>query len=188
MTRNLPETIVDRVLELHAALSDAGLPYAFGGAIALGYATEEPRMTRDVDVNVFVNAAEARSVLAALPRDLAYDDDFPALLERDGQGRIQSGMFPVDLFLTNMALHSEARDRVRTVPFAETSIPVLSALDIVIFKAMFDRTKDWADIEAVFAAEAVALHEVRDELTKLVGPADHRLSRLAAAAEAGRAT
>ena len=54
-----------RLLAIHEALTGGGIPHAFGGAIALAYCTEEPRGTRDLDVNVFVEPAAAESVLAA---------------------------------------------------------------------------------------------------------------------------
>lgn len=188
MTQNLAGSLVDRVVAVQRALDAAALPHAFGGAIALGYATPEPRMTRDIDINVFVGASEARRVLQALPPELAWDEQLALQLERDGQVRVPGGLFPVDLFLTNMPFHVEAGRRVRSVPFRDVMIPVLSALDIVVFKAMFDRNKDWVDIEEVFAAEAVKLSEARAELERLVGPDDHRVTRLAAAAAAARAT
>ncbi len=186
MTDQLPDALAGRVIALHQALDTAGLPHAFGGAIALGYATPEPRMTRDIDVNVFVDASEGRRVLEALPPDLTWDDTLASRLESDGQVRVPGGMFPVDIFLTNMAFHVEASRRVRLVPFRSTTIPVLSALDIVVFKAMFDRRKDWADIEEVLAAEGVAPTEVRRELERLVGPDDHRLVQLREVADDAR--
>jgi hypothetical protein len=52
--------LAERLLEVHAALSEAKLAHAFGGAIALAYCTEEPRGTRDLDVNVFVSPQRSR--------------------------------------------------------------------------------------------------------------------------------
>ncbi len=49
---NLPEKIV----EISRSLSETGVPHAIGGALALAFATEEPRGTRDIDVNVFISA------------------------------------------------------------------------------------------------------------------------------------
>lgn len=45
-----------------------------GGALALAYATHEPRGTRDIDVNVFVASTEAQAVFAALPAGVAFTD------------------------------------------------------------------------------------------------------------------
>lgn len=60
-----------RLLELHDALNAAGLPHAFGGAIALAYCTREPRESHDLDVNVFVAPSQANDVLAVLPGGVA---------------------------------------------------------------------------------------------------------------------
>ena len=32
------------------------------------------------------------------------------------------------------------------MPFADTTIPVSGATELAVFKAFFNRTKDWADI------------------------------------------
>ena len=46
-------SLVDVVLELVAKLEQSDVPYALGGAIAYG-AWGEPRATRDVDLNLWV--------------------------------------------------------------------------------------------------------------------------------------
>jgi len=56
-----------RLLAIHDALESGAIPHAFGGAIALAYCTEEPRGTRDLDVNVFVPPSDAAQVLGLLP-------------------------------------------------------------------------------------------------------------------------
>ncbi len=56
-------TLVEKVLALSEALTAADVPHAFGGAIALAYCTEDPRGTRDVDVNASASRGSAsRSV------------------------------------------------------------------------------------------------------------------------------
>ena len=57
-----------RLLAIHAAFATAGIPHAFGGAIALAYCTGEPRGTIDLDVNVFVASHDPDTALDALPR------------------------------------------------------------------------------------------------------------------------
>ena len=188
MTDPLPPTVMSHVHELHDAFERAGLAYAFGGAIALGYATREPRMTIDVDVNVFVPQADAARVVAALPASLRGDAELTQRLLRDGQARVRSGMYPIDIFLNNLPVHDEAAKRIRFVRFDELTIPVLSALDIVAFKAMFNRSKDWADIVAVLEARAVSLADVERELHELGGDDAERLARLKAAANEARAS
>ena len=48
--------LVERIVAVAASLEAAEIPWALGGALALAYATNEPRGTRDIDVNVFVGA------------------------------------------------------------------------------------------------------------------------------------
>jgi hypothetical protein len=152
-------TLADRLLAIHTALSHAGFPHAFGGAIALAYCTEEPRGTRDLDVNVFAEPSRAAQVLAALPSRVAIRAADVRAAERDGQVRVWWEDTPVDIFLDVHRFHRRVASEVRTVPFAGHEIPVLGCTALVVFKALFDRTRDWADIEAVAAAGTADLTE-----------------------------
>ena len=58
-------SLSDKVEAIHRALSQAKIPHAFGGALALAYYTE-PRATIDIDINVFVTPSEGGAVQAAL--------------------------------------------------------------------------------------------------------------------------
>ena len=80
--------LVEKLFEIHDALTDVGLPHAFGGAIALAYCVEEPRGTRDLDVNIFVDAAEAKSALASLPKGVRVRRKDVVKVQRDGQARL----------------------------------------------------------------------------------------------------
>ncbi|MEJ7891037.1 MAG: hypothetical protein WKF94_00155 [Solirubrobacteraceae bacterium] len=178
-------TLGERLLALHATLERAGLPHAFGGAIALAYATEEPRGTRDLDVNVFVPAAEAARVIAALPPGVTCASKDEQALVTAGQARLWWDDTPIDVFLNYAPIHDKAARHRRLVPFEGQDIPVLGPIELAVFKAMFDRTKDWADIEAMLAADALDVEAVTRELISMVGADDPRLARLAAAAAAG---
>ena len=63
------------------------------------------------------------------------------------------------------------------MPFAGRSINVLSAEDLAVFKALFDRTKDWADIEAMIQSKSIDLYVAADRLGGLLGD-DPRVERL----------
>lgn len=171
-------TLAEKLLELHRRLSRAGIAHAFGGAIALAYWTLEPRGTRDIDVNLFVPAADCASALAALPPEIPHDPETVAAIQRDGQIRLWWGDTPVDLFFDYEPLHEQAARNHRTAPFEGERIPVLGPVELAIFKAMFDRTRDWADIEAMVAAGNLDVDAVRDGLTSLVGAGDERIGRL----------
>ncbi len=172
-------TLAERLLALHSALEQAGLPHAFGGAIALAYWTEEPRGTRDLDVNVFVPQREADRVLDGLPAGIHADSEARARLMSTGQARLWWDDTPVDVFLDYHPVHAAAAGHLAWVPFEGRDIPVLGPVELAIFKAMFDRTKDWADIEAMVAAGTLDRDAVRDGLVSLVGAEDPRLKRLA---------
>lgn len=52
-----------------------------------------------------------------------------------------------------------------------------SRQDLAVFKALFDRTKDWADIEAMIETNAVDLQFVGERLSGLLGD-DPRVARV----------
>ena len=55
------------------------------------------------------------------------------------------------------------------MPFAGTQIPVLGPVELAVFKAMFDRTRDWADIEAMVAAGTLDVDAVGAVLRSRLG-------------------
>lgn len=171
--------LADKVVAVHDALSD--VPHAFGGALALAYYAE-PRATIDIDLNVFVATTETARVvqpLAAL--GVTVEDDLERLVERDGQVRIWWEQTPLDVFFAYDPFHEAARQRVRQVPFARSSIPILAAEHLVVCKAVFDRPKDWVDIGALLAdGTRPDVGECLRWLGRIVGDTDPRYDRLAA--------
>lgn len=170
-------TLVDKVLALADAFTTAGIPYAFGGALALAYCTEEPRGTRDIDINAFVPAAEAGPVLDALPQGVRVPTGTAARVAEKGQVRLWWDDTPVDLFLDYAPLHAQAARGVRQVPFAGQQIRVLGAVELVLFKALYDRPRDWVDLAAVVDADAVDAGDVRRQLVAMLGPDDPRIAK-----------
>ena len=171
-------TLPERLVELHRALTRHNLPHAFGGAIALAYWTLDPRGTSDIDVNVFVPVADCARALDALPEGIEQPKGTEERIHRDGQIRLWWDETPVDLFFDYAPVHADAARERQTVPFAGTEIPVLGPIELAVFKAMFDRTRDWADIEAMIAKGTLDLEAVREALRAMLGPEDRRLMRL----------
>jgi hypothetical protein len=167
----------DQLLAVHDGLEAAGIPHAIGGAIALGYCTLEPRGTRDVDVNVFVGPERARDVFAALPAGVQLSAVQLEQAERDGQVRLRWGITPIDLFLSVLPFHDHVAAHLREVPFEGRTIPILDCTALAVFKAMFDRPRDWVDIEAMVQARAVDLDEARRWVVQMVGE-DARVEKL----------
>ena len=173
-------TLAEKLVELHRALTSARLPHAFGGAIALAYLTRDPRGTNDIDVNIFVPAAQASRALDALPAGVERTPNAADLIAREGQIRLWWAGTPVDLFFNYAPVHDEAALNRRTVPFEGAKIPVLGPVELAVFKIMFDRTRDWADLEAMADRGTLDFGAVRTALRGLLEDDDQRLARLAA--------
>jgi hypothetical protein len=169
--------LVDKVVALSDALTNAQIPHAFGGALALAYCTEDPRGTRDIDINAFVPATRAEPVLAALPDGVRIPAGTAKRIAADGQIRLWWEDTPVDLFFDYAPLHTEAARNSREVPFAGRQIRILGPIELVLFKALFDRPKDWVDIGTVVTAGAVNRGAVRRRLVALLGAEDPRVAK-----------
>jgi hypothetical protein len=171
-------SLPEKVVAIHRALAAAKIPHAIGGALALAYYAE-PRATVDVDVNVFVLTdrwQEIHDALGPLGIDVEVDEE---TLERDGQVRLWWDRNPVDLFFSYDPFHSEMEGGTRRVPFAGISIPILAPEHLTVCKAMFDRPKDWLDIEAILiATEPLDIGSIEDWLRRMVGSDDGRLGKL----------
>ena len=171
-------TLPERLVALHRALARRRIPHAFGGAIALAYWTLDPRATSDIDLNVFVPAADCERGLRALPDGVARPDGTVHAIARDGQVRLWWDETPIDLFFDTVPIHADAARHRRTVPFGGTRIPVLGPIELAAFKVMFDRTRDWADLEAMISAGTLDLDALRATLRAMLPGDDPRYPRL----------
>lgn len=174
-TPSLPEKIV----AIHQRLDQAGIAHAFGGALALAsYA--EPRATIDIDVNVFLDSSKHPEVQGELAVLGVGDDVPPEVVDRDGQCRLWWGATPIDLFYAYHDLHEAMRKGTRRAPFGQGTIPVLAPEHLITCKAVFNRPKDWLDIEQMLVGAPEAdREEVNDWLDRIVGEDDPRAERFA---------
>lgn len=170
-------SLVEQVVAICDALDEAAVPWALGGALALAYATEEPRGTRDIYVNVFMPASSAAAVFAALPDGVRHGAGDVRAAQRDDQVRLFWGDTPLDLFFAAEPFHFEVASRVQAVPFAGRTIRVLCAEDLAVFKAMFDRGKDWVDIATMVESHSLDTEIAADRLFDVLGD-DDRVARL----------
>ena len=173
-------TLADKMVAVHGALAAERIPHAFGGALALAWCTQRARGTIDLDINIFVGPDQTERALAALPPAVVATDADRQLLTRDGQARLWWDTTPVDVFLNTTGFHAEIAERIRFEPFAGTELPFLACQDLAVFKAFFDRTKDWADLEEMDAAGTLDVPVVTAVLTRYLGADDTRIRRLAA--------
>lgn len=175
----LPEKIV----ALHQSLQAATLPHAFGGALALAWCTGQARGTIDIDINVFTPVERTAEVFEALPDGVKRGRKDAAAAVRDGQVRLWWDRTPIDLFLNTAPFHEGVAERTRWERFLGQQIPFLSCHDIAVFKAFFNRTKDWADLEEMWAAQTLDIAKVTAVLIEYVGVDDERIARLHTIAE-----
>ena len=187
-TEFLAPDILGLIRRLHRSLERSGLPYAFGGALALAWCIPEPRTTRDVDLNIFIEAESAEVAVAALPPEIFATSAAQSELRTRGQTRLLCDTIPVDVFLTNDPFHSEVATRIVRRPFLGEQMPFLCCSDLAVFKAFFDRRKDWFDLSEMFEARSIDLAEMTALVTGLLDPDDHRIAQLRQAHDDGERT
>jgi len=174
----------EKVILIHETLARAKIPYALGGALALAYYAD-PRATIDIDINVFLPVErwpEVIEELGALGVEIEELDS--GTLERDGQCRLWWGNNAVDLFFAYDPIHDQMRRNARRVPFGDETVSIVSPEHLATCKAMFDRRKDWLDIEQMLlATDELDVAEIEGWLERMVGEDDQRLRHLREVAE-----
>jgi len=177
------DSLAGKIIILHHALDDADLPHAFGGALALAWCTERARGTIDIDVNILIPASEYQRAIDAMPEGVRVTKKDLRLFRQEGQVRLWWNRTPVDVFLNSTDFHQQLVKRVRWEEFASQNIPFLSCIDLAVFKAFFNRTKDWADLEEMYAAGTLNIEQVQATLIKYLGVDDERIIQLTSLAE-----
>jgi hypothetical protein len=75
-------------------------------------------------------------------------------------------------------LHERVASAVVWVPLEGRDVPLLDCASLAIFKAFFDRTKDWADMEAIARATPEDIDIAAATIADLVGEDDPAVERL----------
>ena len=167
----------DKILSLDRVLKEAGIPHAFGGALAVGF-YGEPRATGDIDINVFIPTEDWLPLRDALtPLQIEAEVNERELRGTD-QLRLEWGGTPVHLFFSCDSLHEQMCRKLREVPFNGEAIPLVAPEHLVIRKVVLDRPKDWHDIEQILVASSpLMLDEVNEWLRLIAGAGDARMAR-----------
>jgi Nucleotidyl transferase AbiEii toxin, Type IV TA system len=174
-----PPSLAEKVLAITGALRE--VPHAFGGALALAYYAE-PRATIDIDLNVFVSVDRFPEIAERLAGVgvVTHDDENAQLVARDGQARVWWGTTPVDLFFAYDRFHDAAAGAVQEVPFADATIAILAPEHLVVCKVVFNRAKDWVDIDAMLdLGTDVDAAEVLRWVGRIAGDDDARFDQIA---------
>jgi len=162
-------TFTEAIVFVGHRLTTAKIPFAFGGALALMFCTGEPRTTADLDVNLFVPTSEIDRVLQVLEPEVIADKQVRKLLQSDGQARLFLDRTALDLFFSTTPFHEEIAQRVVHHELWGKPLPFLSCTDLAVFKAFFNRRKDWADLEAMVRAGTLNSDEVLETLHLYLG-------------------
>jgi hypothetical protein len=172
--------LVSKILAVDEMLDSLRVPHQFGGAIALAW-YRSPRATTDIDLNVTVAPEDAAPVLGALQHlGVAVSDENRAAIARDGQARLAYDGSYLDLFFATLDLHREMACRARQARFGPAEIPILAPEHLIVCKAVFDRPKDWVDIEEIVRwGTKVDAQTVLGWIERLLGPTCAQHERLA---------
>jgi hypothetical protein len=176
--------LAKRIVAVHEMLDAMAVPHQFGGAVALAW-YRNPRATTDIDLNVTVSPEDADPVLGALTHlGVAVSASDRAAIKRDGQARLDWGGSYLDLFFATLGLHQEMAERARQVSFGPVQIPILSPEHLVVCKVVFDRPKDWLDIEEMIAwGTAIDKADVFGWIEEILGRTSEQHAHLVAVLE-----
>jgi len=140
------------------ALDGAGISYMIiGGQAVLLHG--EPRLTRDIDVTVGIDASELARILsvtgaAGLLPSVERVEEFVrrtnVLPLMDGPTAIR-----VDLIFSFTPYETEAIRRSISVPFHETPVHFAAVEDLIIHKLVAGRPRDLEDVRGVLARTPV---------------------------------
>ena len=176
--------LAGRIVAVHEMLDSMSVPHQFGGAVALAW-YRNPRATTDIDLNITVSPEDAAPVLGALTHlGVTVSPSDRAAIKRDGQARLDWDGSYLDLFFATFELHQAMAERARQVAFGPVQIPILSPEHLIVCKVVFDRPKDWLDVEEMIAwGTAIDAAEVLGWVEQILGGASEQHARLGALLE-----
>jgi len=172
--------LTPKIVALSEMLESARIQHQFGGAIALAW-YRYPRVTTDIDVNVTMPPVLAPPALGLLGHlGVTVTPEARESIERDGQARLTWDGTYLDVFFATLDLHFEMAERARIVRFGPLDIPILAPEHLVVCKAIYDRPKDWLDIEEMVRwGTEIDVPRTLYWVGDILGPAAPQYTRLA---------
>jgi hypothetical protein len=184
----VPEDAVFRLVDV---VERVGVPYAMMGGLALN-AWGIPRATYDLDAALAVESGNIVRILTALrgddvevePQFLGgYLDELAGMQKADLRLHSAESWFTVDVFFsTTPFLRSAVKCRVELI-VSNRSIRIITAADLILFRLIAGRRKDWVDVDNIVAVEGVPESEYLHDWAGRLGVKE-RLDRVLR--EAGR--
>jgi len=176
------ESIVDAIeaAELLASkLDEQKCEYAIGGALALG-CWSKPRGTVDVDVTLFVSpedTAECVRILDSLGAELDRTET-ERFLRDQGFCRVRFAERVLDVFLPIADFYAVAKKRRVEFQLRTRLVKIWDAETLCVFKMMFFRRKDLADVEQLLREQGDKLDTawVGNHIEEMFGRRDPRVN------------
>jgi hypothetical protein len=165
--------------QLAEQLQARGQEYALGGAIALGY-WGAPRGTVDVDVTLSMppeRTAECMELLLDVGCKFSPAEAAVSLREH-GFCRVTFAGMNVNVFLPIVPFYEASLARRKCVELGGQPIVIWDAESLAVFKMMFFRRKDVADVEQILRTQGPQFDRlwVREQHAEMYGTRDPRLS------------
>ena len=175
----------DSLLKLVATFDAAGIPYMIVGSYSSNF-YGIPRMTKDADLVVHLDAQGWQTLPALLPDGIEIEEQMGFEMVTATQRellRVKDSLFQIELFRLSDDAHDRMRfeRRIRQTIFPDVDVSLPTAEDVVIQKLRWSRgakrPKDFADTVAVIQIQGksldwpyiehwCALHDTLDVLAK----------------------
>jgi hypothetical protein len=156
----VPESLV---LQIARTLEAIQTTYAFMGGVAVN-AWGVPRATFDIDFVIGVDPAAFAGVLQGLathgveidePFTRGYRDTLHGMEKVNASWAGDRGWVRLDIFRTNTPFLESAMSRRVLYPVRDGEVYVVTAADLILFKLLAGRRKDWVDIDNVVAVQGI---------------------------------
>lgn len=174
-----PVNVAETAAQLASKLESLKQEYALGGAIALGY-WGVPRGTVDVDLTLYL-PFDKPSLCVLLLQDIGCSlaaTEAAESLREHGFCHAVFNETRLDVFLPIVPFYDLAKNRRKRMELAGRSIMIWDAESLTVFKMMFFRRKDLADIEQILRVQGSKFNRdwVREQISAMYGVRDPRIS------------
>ena len=137
---------------LSRALTDAGIPHAITGAVAMaahGYV----RATRDLDILVGATPLQLPRVFEIVRREGFTGDDRKLIeaLRSRYVAALEAGPATVEILVPVLPYHRQVLDRAVRLDVPGGLVPFVTVEDLIVLKMLWHRAKDIPDVHALIA-------------------------------------
>jgi len=143
-------TLIDALLAVDGVLAEAGVPHALCGGLAANLYREEVRATNDVDLAVAIGPARVVEIVDAFGR--AGWSAAPYRQRGEQLKLTRRGMPRVDCIIATTDYERAAVERSVPATIEGREIPVLTPEDLIVFKLMAGRARDYEAVAAIINA------------------------------------